>query len=589
MTKQFIKYPRLLLTSVGVAVLLSTICPIGVAGDAESIPQSATKTGEWQSFKIEDIKRLIRIQTWRDDDGSNEKTVLKNLGMIQAYFDKKMDVFNKTHDDFHKIRKFEWKGMEHDPTGKEYWVFGYRAGNGPRKVSLLSHLDTVAPGGNGWKPFDPRMEYREYNKNGKTLFLVGRGSIDDKGPAVVAFAALTRAVDSASNNPHALDGVTLEVLFDTSEETDMSTPHYFNNNQQNKPKFGIVFDAGWCVRAEKGMERPVFTVSSSDVPAAPATALSIAKLVTSPGPVNMIPGTTEAHITGPADKLETFAKQVNNLYKKHPFDDPKYNKADIKVELSKDKKEVVITAFVKGAQHGSAPQENRASGANPVVSLTNFLASLVDDGTLANNYNGEMSRFIRWAFGTYVFGETHPELLSRSDQVFENGNGTTYALTKLESIDGGKGIALKVDIRYAIGHQDTAWDGKTEGLLTGKSIFQNVFAQLIQQYNNEKKLVTFETRNLAVPDIRLPDNANLGQVNKAYHAVMGQECPLKAIGGGTDAKGSLELVAAGALFADSLGPPINFHGIGEGAPLIDLENSGKILLNLFQQEIRAHD
>ena len=570
--------------SLGATVLLTTVSSIAVAGDAKSVAQAATKVGEWQSFKIEDIKKLIRLETWRDDRGDNEKTVLNNLAIIQTYFDQRMHDFNQSHD-AHKIIKFEWKGTDNDPTGKQYWVFGYRAGNGPRKVSLLTHLDTVAYGSYDWKPFDPRVEDRTYNGK-KAPFLIGRGSIDDKGPAIVAFEALTRALDSASNNPHALDGVTLEVLFDTSEETEMSTPHYFHQFPHEKPKLGIVFDAAWCVRAEKGMERPVFTVNSSDVPAPPSTALSIAKLVTSPGPVNMIPSTAVAYITGPAKNLETFATQVMDKYKKYPFDDPKYNRAEIKVGLSKDKKEVFITAFVKGAQHGSAPQENRASGANPVVSLTNFLAFLVDDGTLANNNNGEMTRFIRWAFGTHVFGETHQELLSRYDQVFENGNGTTYALTKLEPIDDGKGIELKVDIRYAIGHQDAGWDGKTEGLLTGHSLFNNVFEKLIQQYNNKKKLVTFTTRNLAAPDIRLPDNANLGQVKKAYQAVMGKECPLLAIGGGTDAKGNLELVAAGALFTDSLAPPVNFHGIGEGAPLIDLENSGKILLNLFQRELQ---
>jgi succinyl-diaminopimelate desuccinylase len=57
-----------------------------------------------------------------------------------------------------------------------------------------------------------------------------------------------------------------------------------------------------------------------------------------------------------------------------------------------------------------------------------------------------------------------------------------------------------------------------------------------------------------------------------------------AIGGGTDAKGKPQLVAAGALFTSDLGAPINYQGIDEGAPIIDLVNSQKILISLLREE-----
>ena len=99
--------------------------------------------------------------------------------------------------------------------------------------------------------------------------------------------------------------------------------------------------------------------------------------------------------------------------------------------------------------------------------------------------------------------------------------------------------------------------------------------------------MTFETRTLAAPDIRSPRNEFLTAVNNAYREVMGESCPMHAIGGGTDAKGHPELVAAGALFTESLGPPINFHGLNEGAPLIDLENSARILLRMMQNAVET--
>ena len=174
----------------------------------------------------------------------------------------------------------------------------------------------------------------------------------------------------------------------------------------------------------------------------------------------MIPVTAEALITKKTleeDELDQFVANIYDWYRACPFDDVDYHPADIHVTKEKGSK-VLITAKVAGAQHGSAPQQNRANGANPIVSLTNFLAFLVDRDILANNHFGEMCKFIRWAFGTRPFGENHPELLYRFDPVFDEGNGTTYGLTQL--ISNEDGINLGIDVRYAIGHHSKGWDGK---------------------------------------------------------------------------------------------------------------------------------
>jgi succinyl-diaminopimelate desuccinylase len=544
---------------------------------------TTSKGGDWQDVIINDTSKLVEHETWRMSDGSNEKTVLTNLGEIKDFFVKKMNAFNKLHKKTPLVlmSPFDWQG---EVKGQKYWVFGFRAGKGARKVSLICHLDTVPPGNDDWQPFVPRQESRLY-KGVPTPFLIGRGAIDDKGPAVVAFESFTRALKKASAEPEALENkVTLEVLFDTSEETDMSTPHYFDANPDAKPALGIVFDAFWSVRAEKGIERPIFTIRSADVATPPQEdKLSIAKLSSSPGSVNMIPVTTEACIKGPKELLEKFAQNVNAWYRTCPFDDPDYHPADISVVLSDAA--VVITAKVAGAQHGSAPQQNRANGANPLVSLTNFLAFLVDRDILANNLNGEMCRFIRWAFGTRAFGENQPDLLYRFDTVFGEGNGTTYGLSQLTWDASGK-ISLGIDIRYAIGHHGKGWDGR-EGQIEGNSVFNTAFQQLVERYQSETggAQVTFKTETIFGPDIRSIRNADLFQINTAYRSIMGDNCPMRAIGGATDAHGWLELVTAGALFTDNLGPPVNYHGLDEGAPLTDLENSGKILLYLLLQEL----
>ena len=547
-----------------------------------AIKTASTDSQDWRKIIINGVTKLVSHQTWRKFEGEkvvNEDEVRAELSKIkEEYFDeKKTDL----------MQPFEWEGADGD---KKYWVFGYRAGAGRRKVSIICHLDTVPPGNDNWNPFEAREETRIY-KGAPTPFLIGRGAIDDKGPAVVAFEAFTRALAGLSADSDALKRVTLEVLFDTSEETDMSTPHYFAKHPEKKPKLGIVFDAYWSVRAEKGIERPLFTVSADAVPApASETALVIVTLTTPPqSSANMIPVTAEAHIQGPDEALRSFAKKVKDWYLACPFDDPDYHPADIQVTHSNG--EVVITALVAGAQHGSAPHQNRANGANPVVSLTNFLAFLVDCGILANNYNGEMSRFIRWVFGTRVFGENHPDLLSRFDSVFQEGNGTTYALTQLIPNEEKRTIQLNVDVRYAIGHHSQGWDG-SEGQIKGESLFKTVFDKLVQRYSEANGAeVTVTLREVKKegfgPDIRSLRNANLFRVNMAYRSVMGENCTMHATGGATDAHSFPELVTAGALFTIDMGPPINYHGLDEGALLTDLENSGKILLYLLQQELAA--
>ncbi|MBN1236271.1 MAG: M20/M25/M40 family metallo-hydrolase [Methanotrichaceae archaeon] len=565
--------------------------------------QEATRT--WNKVIIDDTKELVKIETWRGAD-KKEEDVMKNLRDIKKIFDKKADAHNaKCPYGNARITYGEWTGPFKDEKDyeKEACVFFYRAGAikavKPRKVSLICHLDTVPPGNLNWNPFEAREEERVYN-GVSTPFLIGRGAIDDKGPAVVAFEAFTRALQQAAADEYALKKLEkeliLEVLFDTSEETDMSTPHYLNANPDQEPDLGIVFDAYWSVRAEKGIERPIFTISSNEVtPTHPENSWDIVELKSSEGSANMIPVNAEALITGKkrsVEEMNQFAANIYDWYRACPFDDMDYHPADIQVTIEPSSM-IKITAKVAGAQHGSAPHQNRANGANPIVSLTNFLAFLVDRDILANNYFGEMCKFIRWAFGTRPFGENHPELLYRFDPVYNEGNGTSYGLTQLFSTMSENGydqINLGIDVRYAIGHHSKGWNGK-EGTIEGDSIFKEVFEELTSRYRTDMggAKVTVTTRTAFGPDIRSPRNAHLFQINNAYRSIMGENCPMRATGGATDAHGRLNLVTAGALLSENFGPPVNYHGIDEGAPLPDLENSGKILLYILRQELGIID
>lgn len=546
---------------------------------------------------FDDLAKFVAIRTYRGVDLSEEQ-VVANLQQLLTELSNQTQQFNEAQK-VHKLSTFQWKKKVATPEGeREYWLFGVRLGNGPRRVALSSHLDTVSPGTQaGWEPFKLVKEQRTYLGRSQE-FYVGRGAIDDKGPALIAFNVLKAVARRYDGDPR-LDRLTLELLFDTSEETDMSMPHYLEDKPDEIPDLGIIFDALWCVRAEKGLERPVFTIQQRAQERASTRAASadprvwIESLDTPQGPSNQIPDKATAVLRSDSvEALQRFALQVDALYQAYGFDDPAYRRANLTVDMSglADKR-LILQTTVQGAQHGSAPDENREGGSNPLVSLANFLSGMV--GThLARNEVSELCRFIAWSWGTQVFGEHHPDLLLRHDNVFTQGRGTTYAVTRFYTYPAGTpgpAARLELDARYALGHHSQPWDGKTEGLVGGRtspSRFKEVFAELLRRFPAQPGYtLEYQTTTLFPPDVRLPEGRTFQQVGQAFRQVMNEQCPARAIGGGTDAKGNTNLIAAGALFTEQLGPPINFHGFDEGAPVEDLRRSAGILYRLLADEV----
>ncbi len=567
-----------------VAAVLLVLCAGNLAAEEKAFEPIDPKV------LFEELEGLVEIQTYRGGK-LDEAQVAANLDTVADYFARQVAEFNKGQEK-DKIAWSQWqaKNLDYQPgeaLPEYHKVFIARLGQGEHKVVLSSHLDTVPPGEatrwDGGDPFKLRRAYRQYqpHKSGQELFYAGRGSIDDKGPAIVAFDVLRQIAREYDGR---LGDVTIELLLDTSEETDMSFPHYLKTlTDKEQPKFGVIFDAMWCDRAEKGLERPVFTIPRRS--GRPAGDLWIESLNSSLGAANQIPDSATAVLKG--EGLHDFAHEVVELYHSwEPADDASYRKAEFKPLYSEESLE--LTTLVAGAQHGSAPEENRALGANPLVSLANFLAYLVSEERLAPNEISRMCQLIEWLWGTWVFGEPHAELFAYDD-VFTEGNGTTYAVTWLRTQE--EVVKLQVDIRYALGHHSVPWDHQTEGWVGdehSKSRFADIFSRLVDSFNGTyHHKVKVETRTLAPPDIRLPAGPSLSKVDEAYKKAMGASCPMRALGGGTDAKGHTELAAAGALFTESLGPPINFHGLNEGAPVDDLLDSERILYQLFKNEIEA--
>ena len=125
-------------------------------------------------------------------------------------------------------------------------------GSGPETIAVLCHLDVV-PEGEGWDtpPFSGIIQ------DGKVL---GRGSADNKGPAVASLYAIKALADAGIMNPN----MKIRLILGCNEESGMACmTHYFS--KQPLPAFGFSPDAGYpaCNR-EKGILRFDFVSAGED-------------------------------------------------------------------------------------------------------------------------------------------------------------------------------------------------------------------------------------------------------------------------------------------------------------------------------------
>ncbi len=119
---------------------------------------------------------------------------------------------------------------------------------GEPALAILSHLDVV-PAGSGWSS-DPFTLTRDGDK------LIGRGAIDDKGPAVAAVFAL-RAIKEL--------GIPLKkgvrLIFGTNEENGSADLEYYRKKRELPPMVFTPDGEYPVINAEKGMLRVYFSAN----------------------------------------------------------------------------------------------------------------------------------------------------------------------------------------------------------------------------------------------------------------------------------------------------------------------------------------
>ena len=154
------------------------------------------------------------------------------------------------------------------------------------QIGMIGHVDVV-PAGTGWT-------YPVFDVSCVDGILIGRGTIDDKGPSVVALHAMKILKDTGITWPY-----TLRMIFGTNEEVGMADLEYFLKNYP-EPAFTFTPDAEFPVGyGEKGGYDGLFT----------SEALVEGRLLELEGGVagNAVPSTARALVCAEGVDVESLA------------------------------------------------------------------------------------------------------------------------------------------------------------------------------------------------------------------------------------------------------------------------------------------
>lgn len=382
-------------------------------------------------------------------------------------------------------------------------------GDGPRQLDILAHLDVV-PVGDDWtvtEPFAPVVQ---------DGLLYGRGSADDKGPAVAALYAM-RAVKEL--------GIPLRksvrLILGTDEESGSADiAHYYQRQEEAPMTFSPDADFP-VINIEKGRAHGVFTAFWAESGALPRIVSFHAGTR-----ANVVPGTAEAVVAGlTAREVEEAAKSVDA-------------RTGITFSLIDGENGLTVTAQGESA-HGSMPMDGR----NALTGLLTLLAELplAEDGA---------SERIRALNELFPHGDWRG-MAAGVDRHDEASGDTTLACTVLHLENGA--LRGEFDGRTAIGAN--------------------------QENTCDVLIAAMAARGMALecrhrPEHVVPAEAPIvRELLKCYEEYTGQKGEPLAIGGGTYVHNLKNGVAFGCAMP---GVDNRMHGADEFAVVDDLVLSAQM-------------
>ncbi len=388
-------------------------------------------------------------------------------------------------------------------------------GDGDEIVGILVHLDVV-PEGSDWT-YDPYGGEIHDNK------IYGRGTIDDKGPAIASLYAMKALKDSGlSINKK------VRIIFGTNEESGWKGIDYYLK-QVEAPNIAFVPDADFpAIHGEKGII--IFDFNKKFDARTLGDGVKVLS-IKGGNRANMVPDYAEAHVISDNSIVQKLHKYTQD------------NNFNIKITDAVDK--YILESYGVSA-HGSLP----GSGQNAISQLMMFLASLdLADGDVAN-----FIKFYNNKIGMEYNGK------SIGCDFKDDESGPLVFNVGVINLDK-ESVKLTINIRYPISLE-------LDDLLT----------------TLEKQIIDFDiTMDLHEhkPPLYVPkDHELVRKLMRVYREFTGDDRDAITIGGGTYARAMDNAVAFGPLFP---GQPELAHQRDEFIGVEDLIKITKIYANALYE------
>lgn len=359
-------------------------------------------------------------------------------------------------------------------------------GQGNELVGILVHLDVV-PEGDGWS-YDPYGGVIVNNR------IYGRGTVDNKGPAVACLYALKAIKDLALPVSKRV-----RIIYGLNEESGWACMDYYREHEEI-PQLGFAPDAEFpIIHAEKGILTLKLAREFSNINAGELVLKSFKGGLRA----NMVPDFAVAVLEGNADKLNEVVTALNKFKEENNFN----------LEAVIEGNTLTLKSYGISA-HGSLPEK----GKNAIAQLLVFLTTLPLPEDNVSSYLKFLADKIGMTFNGEKIG------LKLSDEV--SGN-LTLNLGVLELSE--KEAYTAINIRYPVTFKKEALLKILEEQISGTGIYLKDISDMAPLY---------------VPE----DHFLVQKLKKVYEEKTGEPAKLIAIGGGTYARAIPNAVAFGPLF-----------------------------------------
>ncbi|MCC8126298.1 MAG: Sapep family Mn(2+)-dependent dipeptidase [Clostridiales bacterium] len=417
------------------------------------------------------------------------------------------------------------EGYDFDVTDYDGYVGCVDLNEKPTQLNILAHLDVV-PAGDGWtvtKPFRPLL------KDGR---LYGRGTADDKGPAVAALYAMRAVRDlkiPLKKN--------VRLILGTDEECGSSDIRYYYSMEEEAP---MTFspDASYpLVNIEKGRLPGHFTAKF-----AASGNLPRLRKVQAGTKINVVPGTAWAVTEGiDAETIREIAAWVSE---KTGITYTVKEKADGETGVDstsapKGNKICLIDAEGKGA-HAAIPEE----GVNALTGLLTLLAELPLAACAQIDAVKELTSML-------PHGDCH---------------GTALGVDMEDELSGRLTLAFSM-----LTVTETGLDGSFDARVPICGNEENVPAVIAARMAEAG--LTLQNQEMTAPHHVSGDSRLVRTLLECYETYTGREGRCESTGGGTYVHNLKNGVAFGASMP---GTDNHMHGADEFAVVDELVVSAKI-------------